>query len=173
MYFKESTRLLKFQHSKRIYKDWKLLYWTSNVNNFNCVHTHVSEHMIWFPPENSHFEVCDCSHRTSWHAQWLSCRKNTSGWHPWYQEQLVLKFPSIWLRRVVCGLLLSGYKYTCFSSQTFFLVANEKCKFWRILICRLSCFEVRSSSSRHAIVQMQLAEKTTDTIKQILGKCIY
>ena len=27
-----------------------------------------------------------------WHAQWLSCCKNTSGWRPWYQERLVLKF---------------------------------------------------------------------------------
>ena len=36
---------------------------------------------LWFQPENSHFEVCDHDSRTSWHAQWLSCCKNTSGWH--------------------------------------------------------------------------------------------
>ena len=48
----------------------------------------------WFQPENSRFEVRDHSSRTSWHAQWLSCCKNTSGWRPWYQERLVLKFPN-------------------------------------------------------------------------------
>ena len=48
---------------------------------------------LWFQPENSRFEVRDRSSRTSWHAQWLSCCKNTSGWRPWYQERLVLKFP--------------------------------------------------------------------------------
>ena len=35
---------------------------------------------LWFQPENSRFEVRDRSSRTSWHAQWLSCCKNTSGW---------------------------------------------------------------------------------------------
>ena len=45
---------------------------------------------LWFQPENSRFEVRDRSSRTSWHAQWLSCCKNTSGWHRWYQERLVL-----------------------------------------------------------------------------------
>ena len=30
--------------------------------------------------------------RTSWHAQWLSCCKNISGWRPWYR---VLKLLSI------------------------------------------------------------------------------
>ena len=35
---------------------------------------------LWFQPENSRFEVRDHSSRTSWHAQWLSCCKNTSGW---------------------------------------------------------------------------------------------
>ena len=49
---------------------------------------------LWFQPENSRFEVRDRSSRTSWHAQWLSCCNNTSGWRPWYQERLVLKFPS-------------------------------------------------------------------------------
>ena len=49
---------------------------------------------LWFQPENSRFEVRDHSSRTSWHAQWLSCCKNTSGWRPWYQESLVLKFPN-------------------------------------------------------------------------------
>ena len=49
---------------------------------------------LWFQPENSRFEVRDHSSRTSWHAQWLSCCKNTSGWRPWYQERLVLKFPN-------------------------------------------------------------------------------
>ena len=39
------------------------------------------------------FEIRDRSSRTTWHAQWLSCYKNTSGWRPWYQERLVLKFP--------------------------------------------------------------------------------
>ena len=48
----------------------------------------------WFQPENSRIEVRDHSSRTSWHAQWLSCCKNTSGWRPWYQERLVLKFPN-------------------------------------------------------------------------------
>ena len=37
----------------------------------------------------------DRSSRTSWHAQWLPCCKNTSGWRPWYQERVVLKFPGI------------------------------------------------------------------------------
>ena len=49
---------------------------------------------LWFQPENSRFEVRDCSPRTSRHAQWLKCCKNTSGWRPWYQERLVLKFPN-------------------------------------------------------------------------------
>ena len=49
---------------------------------------------LWFQPENSRFKVRDRSSRTSWHAQWLSCCKNTSGWRPWYQERLVLKFPN-------------------------------------------------------------------------------
>ena len=49
---------------------------------------------LWFEPENSRFEVRDRS-RTSWHAQWLSCYKNTSGWRPWYQERLVLEFPIV------------------------------------------------------------------------------
>ena len=30
---------------------------------------------LWFQPENLRFEVRDCSPRTSWHAQWLSCCK--------------------------------------------------------------------------------------------------
>ena len=55
---------------------------------------------LWFQPENSRFEVRDRSSRTSWHAQWLSCCKNTSGWRPWYQERLVLKFLSGNRRRV-------------------------------------------------------------------------
>ena len=38
-----------------------------------------------FQAENSRFEVRDRS-------SWLSCCKNTSGWCPWYQERLVLKF---------------------------------------------------------------------------------
>lgn len=46
MSFKDSTTVLKFYHNKRTYKDWKLLYWTSNVNNFNRVHTHVSEPLV-------------------------------------------------------------------------------------------------------------------------------
>ena len=50
---------------------------------------------LWFQPDNSRFEVRDCSPRTSWHGQWLSCCQNTSGWRPWYQERLVLKFPSV------------------------------------------------------------------------------
>ena len=50
---------------------------------------------LWFQPENSRFEIRDCSPRTSWHAQWLSCCKNTSGWRPWYQERLVFKFATI------------------------------------------------------------------------------
>ena len=50
---------------------------------------------LWFQPENSRFEVRDCSPRRCWHAQWLPCCKNTSGWRPWYQERLVLKFPNI------------------------------------------------------------------------------
>ena len=41
-----------------------------------------------FQPESSRFEVRDRS-------SWLSCCKNTSGWRPWYQERLVLKFPII------------------------------------------------------------------------------
>ena len=49
---------------------------------------------LWFQLENTRFEVRDRSSRTSWHAQWLSFCKNTSGWRPWYQERLVLKFPS-------------------------------------------------------------------------------
>ena len=44
---------------------------------------------------NSRFEVRDRSSRTSWHAQWLSCGKNTSGWRPWYQERQVFNFPDI------------------------------------------------------------------------------
>ena len=48
---------------------------------------------LWFQPENSRSEVGDRSSRTSWHAQWLWRCKNTSGWRPWYQERLVLKFP--------------------------------------------------------------------------------
>ena len=35
-------------------------------------------------------EVLDCCPQTSWGAQWLS-----SGWHQWYQERLVLKFPIV------------------------------------------------------------------------------
>ena len=50
---------------------------------------------LWFQPENSRFEVRDCNSRTSCHAQWLSCCKNTAGWRPWYRERLALKFPSI------------------------------------------------------------------------------
>ena len=50
---------------------------------------------LWFQPENSRFEVRDRSLRTSWHAQWLSCCRNTSGWRLWYQERLMLKFPII------------------------------------------------------------------------------
>ena len=46
-----------------------------------------------FEPENSRFEARDRSSRKSSHAQWLSCCKNTSGWRPWYQNRLVLKFP--------------------------------------------------------------------------------
>ena len=42
---------------------------------------------LWFQPENTRFEVRDRSSRTSWHAQWLSFCKNTSGWRPWYQER--------------------------------------------------------------------------------------
>ena len=61
---------------------WRILFETQNLN-------------FWFQPENSRFEVRDRSSRTSWHAQWLSCCKNTSGWRPWYQERLVLKFPII------------------------------------------------------------------------------
>ena len=38
---------------------------------------------LWFQPENSRFEVRDCSPKTSWHGQWPSCCKNTSGWRPW------------------------------------------------------------------------------------------
>ena len=63
---------------------------------------------LWFQPENSRFEVRDRSSRTSWHAQWLSCCKNTSGWRPWYQERLVLKFPIISDKTsplLVCGVL--------------------------------------------------------------------
>ena len=41
-----------------------------------------------FQPENSRFEVRDRS-------SWLSGCKHTSGWRPWYQERLVLKFPII------------------------------------------------------------------------------
>ena len=51
---------------------------------------------LWFQPENSRFEVRDRSSRTSWHAQWLSCCKNTSGWRRWYQENLLLKFPNMY-----------------------------------------------------------------------------
>ena len=47
-----------------------------------------------FQPDNSRFEVRDRNSSTSWHAQWLSCCKNASGWRPCYQERLVLKFPS-------------------------------------------------------------------------------
>ena len=59
---------------------WRILFkepriWTANFN----LRTRV-------------FEVHDRSSRTSWHAQWPSCCKNTSGWPPWYQERLVLKF---------------------------------------------------------------------------------
>ena len=39
------------------------------------------------------FEVHDPSSRTSFHVQWPSCCKNTSGWRPWCQERLVVKFP--------------------------------------------------------------------------------
>ena len=59
---------------------WRILFeepriWTSGLNQ----------------PENSRFEDRYRNSRTSWHAQWLSCCKNTSGWRPWYQERLVLK----------------------------------------------------------------------------------
>ena len=49
---------------------------------------------LWFQPENPRFEVPDRNSRMwhAWHAQWLSCCKNTSGWRRWYQERLVLKF---------------------------------------------------------------------------------
>ena len=52
---------------------------------------------FWFQPENSRFEVCGHNSRTSWQARCLSCCKNTSGWRPWYQEHLVLKFPDIFV----------------------------------------------------------------------------
>ena len=63
---------------------WRILFETQNLN-------------FWFQHENSRFEVWvgDRSSRTCWHAQWLSCWKNTSGRRPWYQERLVLKFPII------------------------------------------------------------------------------
>ena len=53
---------------------------------------------LWFQPQNSRFEVRDRNSRTPWHAQWLSCCKNTSGWRPWYQERLVFKFATIYRR---------------------------------------------------------------------------
>ena len=121
MSFKDSTTVLKFYHNKRTYKDWKLLYWTSNVNNFNRVHAHVSEPLVslafWSPwlqasaydrrcvslrltpkipvarEKNLWYPGYDCSPRTSWHARWLSCCKNTCGWRARYQERLVLKIP--------------------------------------------------------------------------------
>ena len=43
---------------------------------------------LWFQPENSRFEVRDCSPRTSRNAQWLSCSKNTSVWRPWYTNNV-------------------------------------------------------------------------------------
>ena len=45
--------------------------------------------------------VRDHSSRTSWHAQWLSRCKNTSGWRLRYQERLVLKFPGYAFRPLV------------------------------------------------------------------------
>ena len=58
------------------------------------LHDEYSSKNPEFQPENSRFEVRDRNSSTSWHAQWLSCCKNASGWRPWYQERLVLKFPS-------------------------------------------------------------------------------
>ena len=68
-----------------------------------------------FQPENLRFEVCGSSSRTSWHAQWLSCCKNTSGWRPWYQERLVLKFPT----GVEATALFKAFNASCWAvSQT-------------------------------------------------------
>ena len=47
---------------------------------------------LWFQPEISRFEVRDGSHCACQDILELSCCKNTSGWRPWYQERLVLKF---------------------------------------------------------------------------------
>ena len=40
--------------------------------------------ILFEKPENPRFEVRDRNSRTSWHAQWLSCCKNASGWRRWY-----------------------------------------------------------------------------------------
>ena len=71
------------------------------TKNFNFCMTNTLRRTqnlnLWFQPEKTRFEVCGRNLRTSWQAQWLSCCKNTSGWRPWYQERLLLKFPDIFV----------------------------------------------------------------------------
>ena len=64
-------------------------------NEYSSKNPEYSSKNLWFQLENSRFEVRERSSRTSWHAQWLSCGKNTSGWRPWYQERQVFNFPNI------------------------------------------------------------------------------
>ena len=89
MSFKDLRQVLFLSYEENMISDEEVLLlcdeYSRRTQNLN----------LWFqPPENSRFEVRDRSSRTSWQAQWLSCCKNTSGWHARYQEWLVLKFPN-------------------------------------------------------------------------------
>ena len=102
---------------------------------------------LWFQPENSRFEVRDRSSRTSWHAQWLSCCKNTSGWRRWYQESLVLKFPNM---------------YRCFLHKAVFLAqvlsGNRPCMLSKVAIknTNLMLLSQRFAFQRYSVGPLSL-----------------
>ena len=71
----------------------KMLFWISNFRNLTLfILTFDTFCHFNLKPDNSRSEVRDRSSRTAWHAQWLERCKNTSGWRPWWQELLLLKF---------------------------------------------------------------------------------
>ena len=88
MSFKDLGEVLFFSYQENMISDEEFLLLYDEYSSKN-----PEFEPLWFQPENSRFEVRDRNSRTSWHAQWLSCCKNASGWRRWYQERLVLKFP--------------------------------------------------------------------------------